>query len=111
MDDETFIVKNNENKNIIWSINQIKTTKELAKEGNRMRHCVLSYKNYCMNGSISIWSLSRQDEFNTIEPKVTIELSSSKLIMQARGLANRETRADEKRIIRLWAIKNDLDYA
>ena len=42
----------------IWRFRQIKTGNELFREGQRMHHCVASYKFACMQGHVSIWSLT-----------------------------------------------------
>lgn len=107
---DTFEVPNHDKKqpNIIWSFEQILTGKRLAEEGNKMRHCVLSYKARCISGAISIWSLQKQENFGLSTSKVTIELSNQGNIRQARGLANRSPRPEENHAIDLWRRKYDL---
>ena len=107
--DEKFEVESGKD-TITWHFRQIKNTKELAAEGNAMRHCVLSYKDRCMNDSISIWSLSKSVNGKSAERKVTIELGNDGRIRQARGYANREVRPDERNIIRKWCSSNQLSY-
>lgn len=108
--DEEFVVKDLLGDEVRWTLTQIKNSKDLAAEGNKMHHCVYSYKHGCVSGSISIWSLRKQNQFGEMVPKVTIELRNEGYIAQARGLANRAARPEEKNIIRLWANKNSLTY-
>lgn len=93
-----------------WKMHQIKTAKELAEEGNRQRHCVFSYKSRCISGYISIWTLMRKDTRGLHISKVTIELSNDGNIIQARGLANRVPRADERNAINRWCRRNGLSW-
>lgn len=81
----------------VWKFTQIKSAKDLQKEGNAMRHCVLSYKNDCIEGKSSIWSLTLNDH-----KKLTIEVRGSR-IAQVRGLANRIARDDEINVVKKWA--------
>lgn len=107
---QEFTVKNSFGDEVVWKITQIKNTKDLAAEGSKMRHCVYSYKYGCVDGSLSIWSLSKKDQFDTFVSKITIELRRNGVIAQARGLANRDARPEEKKIIRLWSQQNNLSY-
>lgn len=94
---------------VIWQMHQITTGKELAAEGTAMRHCVYSYKARCTLGSCSIWSLTRTDVFGSPSRRLTIELSSSGVIVQKRGLANRLPRPEEEAVVARWASQFNLD--
>lgn len=87
-----------------FTITQIKNSKELLNEGRVQHHCVFSYKNRCISGKTSIWSLSLNGK-----KKVTIEMID-KRIVQARGFANRMTRGDEDFIISKWCNLNNINY-
>jgi len=89
----------------IWKFTQIKSAKDLQREGNAMRHCVLSYKRDCIEGRCSIWSLTFNDN-----RKLTIEVKGH-YVAQIRGLANRMARPDEKSIISRWASSSGFRYA
>jgi len=91
-----------------WKFTQIKTTKRLAEEGTQMRHCVYSYKSRCIENQVYIWSLSTIDEVGTETKRVTIELTNSGSIVQARGKANRLLKNNERRVIGYWADKHGL---
>lgn len=86
-----------------WQFTQIRSSKALAAEGTAMRHCVYGYKNQCTRGDISIWSLTLDGN-----RKVTLELRNSGDIVQARGLANRPMRPEERYVVQLWARSNHL---
>src|SRR5262249_54308980 len=47
-------------KKAVWRFRQIKTGNELFREGQRMHHCVSSYKHLCLNDQVSIWSLTTE---------------------------------------------------
>lgn len=97
---------------VSWDIVQIKTSKQLAQEGNKMRHCVFSYRDYCIKGTSSIWSLGKYNANGLRESKVTIELRTSNLtVVQTRGFANRKPSASEDSIIKKWISKNGLSYS
>lgn len=105
LDDSKYELGKEENYRI-WTFSQIRKGKDLAKEGNLMRHCVYGYKNGCISGDISIWSLKINGK-----RAVTIELSNSGKIKQARGKANRRIKNEEKEIINKWASDNFLDFS
>lgn len=89
-----------------WVITQIKSSKELLAEGSKQHHCVFGYKNYCIKGITSIWSLKMNNK-----RKVTIEVKSDGRIVQARGFANKKTTGEEDNIIRMWAKENNLQMS
>ncbi len=93
-----------------WSFMQIKTSKLLAAEGNKMHHCVYSYQGQCISGRTSIWSLRRRSlKGDDFERAITLEIKNeSGEIVQIRGYANRTARNDEMLIIRKWAADNGL---
>ena len=87
-----------------WLFTQIKTSKALADEGNKMHHCVYSYQSYCISGARSIWSLRRNDE-----RAITIEVNNHEgMIVQIRGYANRQARPEERKAIAVWAAESGL---
>lgn len=110
IDNETFASINSEGVKRFWTFTQIKTAKELAAEGNAMRHCVFSYRDHCKTGSVSIWSLSTSsNEYGkSFKRKVTIELLNNGDIVQMRGYANRQVTPEERTIIGKWVNKNGL---
>lgn len=95
-------------KKIIWRITQIRTGNDLLREGQKMRHCVSSYKRKCMSGECSIWSMTSQDAVGNIKRCLTIELTKHGTLVQVRGLANRMPRPEEENILHKWAGANGL---
>ena len=88
----------------LWTMEEILTGKRLAKEGTELRHCVYSYGSSILNGHISIWSLSRNDE-----PMITVEVSNqNRVIVQARGNCNRGMLPHEQNFLTRWARDNGL---
>jgi hypothetical protein len=88
-----------------WTIEEILSSSELAAEGKAHKHCVYSYSHSIANGQVSIWSMKCNGE-----RMITIEvLNRSKMIVQARGKYNRQTTAEEFRIIQRWASENGIE--
>ena len=87
---------------------QLKKLGELFIEGSNLKHCVFSYKNYCLKKESYIFSLMQINVDKSFTSLVTIELNSNKKIIQARGKFNRDATADELMIIQSWAKENSL---
>ena len=92
------------------TVRQIKTGNDLFKEGQRMHHCVVSYKYRCMTGDLSIWSLTCEYPPRKMNRGVTIELRNDGTIAQCRGFANRLPYADEVAIVKRWAAEHGLTW-
>jgi len=93
----------------IWRFRQIKTGNDLYREGQRMRHCVASYKERCISGEVSIWSLSCEYPPGHFNKGVTIELRKSGVIVQCRGVANRSPYGNEVAMVKRWAREHGLN--
>lgn len=74
---------------ITWKITQLHTSKELMTEGRRMKHCVASYSQRCVQGATGIFSMTANDGLNGDEKEVTIEINSYRQIVQARARWNK----------------------
>lgn len=110
---DTITSHNQKGDEIVWTIEQIITGKDLAHEGSVMHHCVYGYKDKCIRGNCSIWSL-KLTEYHMTKPKITVEVSHGNYgysIVQARGYANRGLKNDEKHILSIWAKKNDISFS
>jgi len=92
-----------------WTVTQLLTSKELFNDGKRMRHCVASYGQRCMQGQSAIFSLMEDDGMNMPEKHVTIELSSSKQLIQANARMNRQPKGMAKLILNKWLSHNGID--
>ena len=92
-----------------WFINEIRTGNELAREGQKMRHCVSSYKRTCMEGNTAIFSMWSNTPTQHDRRNLTIEVHvKRRQIGQVRGFANRLARPQEREILRKWAMDNGL---
>lgn len=100
-----------EEKTAIWRFRQIKTGDELHREGQRMHHCVASYKALCVSGEVSIWSLTCEYPLGHLNKGVTIEVRRDGVIVQVRGFANRRPHANEAKVVRRWADQHGLTWA
>ncbi len=95
----------------IWRFRQIKTGNELFREGERMHHCVASYKFACMQGHISIWSLASEYPIGRHNRGVTMEVTKDGRIVQCRGFANRLPHGNEVTMAKRWADEHGLTWA
>jgi hypothetical protein len=93
----------------IWRFRQIRTGNDLYREGQRMRHCVASYKDRCISGEVSIWSLACEYPPGHFNKGVTIELRRSGVIVQCRGVANRPPYGNEVAMVKRWAREHGLN--
>jgi hypothetical protein len=94
----------------VWRFRQIKTGEELAREGRRMAHCVVTYRDKCVRGDSSIWSLTAERPAGTVSPRLTIELSRERAIVQCRGFANRSATPEEIAVVKRWAAEHGLTW-
>jgi hypothetical protein len=99
-----------EHRKAIWRFRQIKTGNDLFREGQRMHHCVASYKFLCTRGDVSIWSLTCEYPLGHINKGVTIELRKGGAIVQCRGFANRLPYANEVAMVKRWAHEHALSW-
>jgi hypothetical protein len=99
-----------EHRKAIWRFRQIKTGNDLFHEGQRMHHCVASYKLLCTRGDVSIWSLTCEFPLGHVNKGVTIELRKDGAIAQCRGFANRLPHANEVAMVKRWANEHALSW-
>ena len=99
-----------ERKTAIWRFRQIKTGNDLFREGQRMRHCVASYKGACQQGRISIWSLTCEFPRGVLNKGVTLEVWADGAIVQCRGFANRLPYGNEAAMVKRWASEHRLSW-
>jgi hypothetical protein len=88
----------------VWRMHQITDANELFREGQRMQHCVMSYKDRCMEAASSIWSLTCEYPIGTFNRGLTIEVDGEGAIVQCRGFANRAPLDNELAIVSRWAL-------
>lgn len=86
-----------------WTFTQLLNSNVLTDEGVKQRHCVAGYTGSCVSGSISIWSLKLNGK-----RALTIEMTRDHTIVQARGLANRNARPEEVKVLKRWAMDQGL---
>jgi len=71
---------------LLWSIQELKTARSLAKEGEDMKHCVASYSSKL--GDTSIWSLQVRDGERT-RRVMTVAIDNEECrVTQAKGRFN-----------------------
>lgn len=90
-----------------WKIEQILTGNKLAQEGQKMRHCVASYKPACVDGRTAIFSMTSDSIMKSDYRNLTIEVNvSDRKVVQSRGYANRLATTPEQNILDKWAKEN-----
>jgi hypothetical protein len=99
-----------DHKKAVWRFRQIKTGDDLFREGQRMHHCVASYKARCVSGDVSIWSLSCEYPPGHFNKGVTIEVRRDGRIAQVRGFGNRAAYGNEAAMVQRWAKEHGLVF-
>ena len=88
---------------------QIENGKDLAREGRLMRNCVFSYLKDCIDGRCSIWSvIEKASPTGTGKHVATLEMSSEKQLVQARGVCNSTPAGSVKSAIEIWARRGGI---
>lgn len=94
-----------------WVIRQLRRAKDLQLEGEALRHCVASYHWSCARGDCTIWSLSKSSGDEPFERRQTIEVDKNRVIVQCRGLANRDPSSEEWSVVNAWAREAELQVS
>jgi PcfJ-like protein len=95
----------------VWRIGEILTSKDLAAEGRRMCHCVLSYARRIESGQTSIWTVTYEDGRGETGfwAMLTVEVRNDlRRVVQARGRFNRPATSAELSFLSRWAGANGL---
>lgn len=86
----------------IWVIRELATLRDLRHEGAKMQHCVVSYHRECARGNSAIFALERHDE-DGLHKHLTLEVvPERRLLVQARGKANRIATDAEMNVVQRW---------
>jgi len=74
----------------IWTVHELLSSKELQQEGKYMSNCVATYASSCASGACSIWSLRKRTLQSPVATRImTIELTNkSREVVQVRGRFN-----------------------
>jgi hypothetical protein len=96
--------------NYTWVVSELRNSLSLYREGQKMRHCVVSYAQRCASGECSIFNIScKHKENNTIESMATLEINTStKTLVQARGKFNHTVTDETMSIITQWTKENGI---
>lgn len=92
----------------VWEVKQLLTSKELYNDGRRMKHCVASYGQRCMQNQSAIFSLTEDDGINIPQKHVTIELNHNKEFIQANAKMNRQPAGRAKLVFNKWCTQNNI---
>ncbi|MEM1058916.1 MAG: PcfJ domain-containing protein [Verrucomicrobiota bacterium] len=98
-----------------WQIFEILSQKDLSKEGYRMKHCVFTYLNRCLEHKSRIFTLVYlSPEHPTGWHRVTIELVPRRSgafryeLCQAKGKKNRSPSTEEWQVLLGWTKQNQI---
>jgi hypothetical protein len=98
-----------EEKESTWEITQLYTAQDLLNEGRKMKNCVASYSWYCAGGEGAIFNVSEVSTYKESEirsSRATLQVSSSRVLVQAKSKCNGVLEKDTKRVVSLWANSN-----
>ena len=94
-----------------WQMMELTNSAQLRGEGAALHHCVASYADRCYRGSSSIWSL-RFWQGEKIHHVLTVEVDPKRrVVIQARGRANRTASGKSLRLLQDWAVRERLRMA
>jgi hypothetical protein len=99
-----------ETNNHTWIVSELRNSLSLYMEGQKMRHCVVSYAQRCSTGECSIFNAScKNKETHTTESVATLEVNTiTKTLVQARGKYNYRVTDETMEIITLWTKANGI---
>jgi hypothetical protein len=87
----------------VFTITELLSSRELIEEGRAMSHCVGSYAHACASGRVSIWTLQFVDASGQEARMLTLEVvNETRQIIQARRKLNMTPTADDWAILRRW---------
>jgi hypothetical protein len=88
----------------VWTIRELRDSRELAAEGEAMHHCVAQYSRLCAKRISSIWSLASDDATGANKRVLTVEIDlETHEIVTALGPCNRDPTPEARRVMELWA--------
>ncbi|MFN8354814.1 MAG: PcfJ domain-containing protein [Spirosomataceae bacterium] len=103
------LTEGKEEDELSFKVVELLSNKELADEGNAMKHCVGSYSYYCQKGKTRIVSLRKFKLGVEVERMATIEVDlSSRRIVQAKYRFNQPISPKAMRFLQYWAGQNGL---
>jgi hypothetical protein len=98
---ESYKVKLNED---FILFEELTDSKQLAEEGNVMKHCVASYAWYCDKGKTAIFSMRKYLGGVKMDIMATIEVDLSlRRVVQAKAKANKAISNEAKKHLTAWA--------
>lgn len=92
---------------------ELNTSWALHAESVRQRHCVFTYRRFCVAGTYRVvaltWMISDLKGNLSEDRRVTLSVAMGpRQVDQALGKCNRSLSQDERRIVRLWASHHGL---
>ena len=96
---------------VLWTIDELLTDKELRVEGGIMQHCVATYIHDCARRRTSIWSMKVQ-QGERRKRLLTIEVAPrTRTIWQAKGRRNSPPNDLANEMLHRWAEQEGLKFS
>lgn len=103
------IIEGKEEKEVMYKLYELRSTKELSVEGKKMNHCVATYARSCHQGNTSIFTLRKRGVFDLEQILATIEVNiPHKMIVQAKARFNKPISNKANEILKKWAVSEGL---
>ena len=95
---------------LLWTIDELLSDRELRVEGGIMKHCVATYIHDCARRRTSIWSMKIQ-QGERRQRVLTVEvLPGTKTIWQAKGKLDAPPSEAAEVMLRRWADQEGLRF-
>lgn len=95
---------------VLWTIDELLTDKDVRVEGSIMQHCVATYIHACARRRTSIWSM-KVEQGERRKRLLTIEvIPRTRTILQAKGRRNSPPSDAAKAILQRWADQEGLRF-
>lgn len=91
-----------------WRVFEILSARELLDEGKAMSHCVYSYSQSIERGTVSIWSVTKEDNTGNWRMLTVEVINQTRSVVQARGRFNYKADLRSFQILNRWAGANNL---
>ncbi|NOQ74432.1 MAG: hypothetical protein GQ574_20650 [Crocinitomix sp.] len=106
---EAYYDEGKDEKQVSYSILELRSTKELLIEGRKMNHCVATYASSCYRKKSAIFSIRKKPALSNEETLATLEISlQGRRIVQAKARYNKTINNKALTLMKSWAKKENL---
>ena len=92
----------------IWTVRELRTSKELRSEGIKMNNCLASYAYHCKCGRSAVFSVERINQLNQNKKSMAnLEMRiDNRTLIQAKGSRNSVLPMNVMKVVSNWASQN-----